>query len=40
MERARLETASPAIIRDHFAKLGRAIKNKNIQESEVYIWMF
>jgi len=36
MERARMEAASPPIIRDHFAKLGRAIKAKDIKEPEVY----
>ena len=36
MERARIEAASPYIIRDHFMKLGRAIKSKNIQAAETY----
>lgn len=36
MERDRFEAASPFIIRDHFTKLGHAMKAKNIQEPEVY----
>ena len=36
MERDRLEATSPYVVRDHFANLGRAMKAKNIQESEVY----
>ena len=36
MERARLEAGSPSIVRDYFAKLGQAIKAKDIKDPEVY----
>ena len=36
MEPNRLEATSPYVVRDRFAKLGRPMKRKNIQEPDVY----